>query len=98
MKQVLLLCAAGLTTSMLKRRLEKLIEEKKIDIKMNTAPIAEVAYLGEQADILVLSPQVRFNHVKIQQMFPNKTIIQISEENYKSLNANEIIQQIIKEI
>ena len=57
MKRILLLCAAGITTSL-------------------------------------LSPQVRFNYAKIQQMFPDKLVLKIGAEDYKNLNAEKIIKDL----
>ena len=68
MKRILLLCAAGITTSLLTKKLDDLIREVNEEYQVIACPVAEVATQGIQ-QILLLSPQVRFNYAKIQRCF-----------------------------
>ena len=94
MKRILLLCAAGITTSLLTKKLDDLIREVNEEYQVIACPVAEVATQGIQAEILLLSPQVRFNYAKIQQMSPDKLVLKIGAEDYKNLNAEKIIKDL----
>ena len=94
MKRILLLCAAGITTSLLTKKLDDLIREVNEEYQVIACPVAEVATQGIQAEILLLSPQVRFNYAKIQQLFPDKLVLKIGAEDYKNLNAEKIIKDL----
>lgn len=94
MKRILLLCAAGITTSLLTKKLDELVKEKNDQYEVVACPIAEVATLGQSAQMMLLSPQVRFNYGKIQQMFPNKLVIKIESDEYTSLEASKILRKI----
>lgn len=94
MKRVLLLCAAGITTSLLTKKLDDLIKVINKEYQVVAYPIAEVATQGIQAEVLLLSPQVRFNYAKIKHMFPDKLVLKIDAEDYKNLNAEKIINDL----
>ena len=49
MKRILLLCAAGITTSLLTKKLDDLIREVNEEYQVIACPVAEVATQGIQA-------------------------------------------------
>ncbi|MEG0276194.1 MAG: hypothetical protein RR543_04840 [Erysipelotrichales bacterium] len=94
MKRVLLLGAAGITTTLLTEKLGELMREVNEDYQVIACSVAEVATKGVQAEIILLSPQVRFNYAKIQQMFPEKVVLKIGVENFMSLNAEKVVEDL----
>lgn len=62
MKQIMLVCNAGMSTSMLVTKMLKAAEEKGIQARIWAVPVSEVADEVEhkEIDVLLVGPQVRF--------------------------------------
>lgn len=60
MKKIVLLCSAGLSTSMLVEKMKIAAQELKYECSIAAYPIAEAASEGASADVILLGPQVRF--------------------------------------
>ena len=60
MKQILLVCAAGMSTSLLVTKMEKAAAEEGVEIKIFALPISEARNVIDQVDCVLLGPQVRF--------------------------------------
>ncbi|MGL4522918.1 MAG: PTS sugar transporter subunit IIB [Bacilli bacterium] len=63
---IMLVCSAGMSTSMLVTKMEQAAKDKGIDAKIWAIPEAKVTSELEKADVVLLGPQVRFilNKVK----------------------------------
>ncbi|WP_017473828.1 PTS sugar transporter subunit IIB [Amphibacillus jilinensis] len=60
MKNILLVCAAGMSTSMLVNKMQKAAEGKGEDININATSGGDIkSYIGD-ADVLLLGPQVSY--------------------------------------
>ena len=62
MKTIMLVCAAGMSTSLLVTKMEKAAAEKGLDAKIFAvaASEAETKIANEKIDVLLLGPQVRY--------------------------------------
>ncbi|MGT2800303.1 PTS sugar transporter subunit IIB [Streptococcus marmotae] len=60
MKKIVLLCSAGLSTSMLVEKMKVAAKELDIECSIAAYPIAEAEKEGSTADVIFLGPQVRF--------------------------------------
>ncbi len=67
MRKIVLLCAAGMSTSMLVTKMKKAADEQGYEVDINAYPVAEAKTRGEGADIVLLGPQVRFNLAKVKE-------------------------------
>jgi len=67
MYNILLVCAAGMSTSMLVKKMERAADNQKLEVKIQAIPEAEVTKHSNEADIILLGPQVRFMKDKIQE-------------------------------
>lgn len=62
MKHIMLVCNAGMSTSLLVTKMLKAAEEKDIKVDIWAVPVSEVADEVEhkEIDVLLVGPQVRF--------------------------------------
>lgn len=70
MKKIVLLCAAGMSTSMLVNKMKEAAKQDNYECDINAYPISEAATVGADADIVLLGPQVRFQLNKIKNQVP----------------------------
>ncbi|WP_242144880.1 MULTISPECIES: PTS sugar transporter subunit IIB [unclassified Bacillus cereus group] len=65
---ILLCCAAGMSTSLLVTKMEKVAQEKGIKVKISAVSGAEVRSYIDEVDVLLLGPQVRYLLPKMKKM------------------------------
>lgn len=69
---ILLVCSAGMSTSMLVTRMLDSANTKGIDVRIEAHPVAEVEMYGLEADAILLGPQVRFQLNNVKKFFQIK--------------------------
>ncbi|MHC1734847.1 MAG: PTS sugar transporter subunit IIB [Erysipelotrichaceae bacterium] len=60
MKNIILLCAAGMSTSILVRKIREAAKAEQFDCTVDAYPVADFPRLADSADCVLLGPQVRF--------------------------------------
>ncbi len=66
MKNILLCCAAGMSTSMLVSRMKKYAAEQQIAVEINAISINELDDHLSWADCCLLGPQVKYKLTELQ--------------------------------
>lgn len=94
MKNIVLVCSAGMTTSLLVKKMEKYTEEIGYEAQINAYSISEVSRFGKDADIILLGPQVRFNLEKVKKEFPDKVVDVIDMRDYGTMNGEKVINKV----
>lgn len=61
MKKILLVCNAGMSTSLLVSKMEKVAKERGLEVEIEAVPVASVKdHLGK-CDVCLVGPQIRYN-------------------------------------
>ena len=88
---ILLLCAAGMSTSLLMRKLKKYALDNNIELNIDAVGLSANDYVDEakKHDVILMGPQVsyRLNEVKEETGMPVATI---SPTDYALSNAQNI--------
>lgn len=92
--KIAVLCSTGYTTSILLRKLQEAVNQKQLPYEIEAYAVCEAVQAGSSSDIILLSPQVRFNQAKIKQLFPDKTIALISQADFDRADGLAILSQI----
>jgi len=71
---ILLVCAAGMSTSLLVNRMNEAAKKEGIDVHIEAHPVSSVASFGDAADVILLGPQVRFELKNVIKMYPDKPV------------------------
>lgn len=95
MKRILLCCSAGMSTSLLVVKMEKVAEEKGIEAKIWAVSNTDVRAHLEEADVLLLGPQVRFLLPEMQKECAkhNISVGVIEMTHYGMCNGAAVIEQ-----
>jgi pts-lac: PTS system, lactose/cellobiose family IIB component len=59
MKKILLVCNAGMSTSMLVLKMEKAAQDKGIEMEVKALPVTDAEKELNDWDVIMLGPQVR---------------------------------------
>ena len=65
----LLVCAAGMSTSLLVNRMKEAAETKEIEFQIEAHPVGQIEKYCEAADVILLGPQVRYELKNVKKCF-----------------------------
>ena len=68
MKQILLVCSAGMSTSLLVTKMEGAAKDAGYDAKIFALPFSDAPRVLEDVDVILLGPQVRFQKSAIEKL------------------------------
>lgn len=94
---ILLCCAAGMSTSLLVTKMEKAAQEQGLEGKIWAVPANQVNLHIDNADVLLLGPQVRFLLPKMKTLGEEKGIPvdAINPAHYGMCNGAEVLKTAI---
>lgn len=98
MKNIVLCCAAGMSTSMLVQRMKESAQKKEIDVVIKAVPVAEFSTIISSADIILLGPQVKFELEKLQALAEplGKKVAVIDMMDYGMMKGDVVLDKAIK--
>ena len=91
MKHIVLMCAAGASTSMLVKRMQEAAAKDGYECTIEAHPVSEASQYAD-SDVILLGPQVRFQAKKVQEQV-NCPVEPIEMMNYGSMNGEAVLQQ-----
>jgi PTS system cellobiose-specific IIB component len=96
MRKIVLLCAAGMSTSLLVSKMKQAAAEEGYETDIAAYPVA-TAKDHKDADIILLGPQVRFAKKQVQGEVGDGVIVQdIEMQAYGTMNGKKVIAQVKK--
>lgn len=86
MRKIILLCAAGMSTSALVRKMKDAATAAGYDCDISAHPVAEAKSFAD-ADIILLGPQVRYRLKEVQGQLPGNVVEVIDMKDYGMMNG-----------
>ncbi len=96
MRKIVLLCSAGMSTSLLVTNMKKAAAEIGYQTDISAHPLSQADTYGSDADMILLAPQMRFELPRIQAKFADKKIEEIEMRAYGTMNGKAVIEQVKK--
>lgn len=75
MVKIVLACQNGASTSMLENRISQAVREQKLDAEIIAYPDSKLPDVIDQADVVLLGPQIGFKKEKIRAQFAGKRAV-----------------------
>lgn len=93
MKKIALCCSAGMSTSMLVKKMLEAASQEGIEVEIKAFPESEFDSVIEQYDSVLLAPQVRFriNDFKERAQSKGKKVSLIEPIDYGSMNGKKVL-------
>lgn len=99
MYHILLVCSAGMSTSMLVKKMQDAAASKNIDAKIWAVGDAESAEAAKKADIILLGPQVRYLEKKMKEKVNNSIPVAVIDMGaYGTMNGEKVLDQAVKKL
>ncbi|AHH14590.1 PTS sugar transporter subunit IIB [Borrelia hermsii] len=91
---ILLVCGAGMSTSMLMQRMAKYAKENNIDANIDAVAEAKFIEIVDNFDIALVAPQIRFKKGKLEEITKPKGIPLelINTIDYGTMNGENVLK------
>lgn len=96
MKNIVLFCAAGMSTSLLVEKMRAAAKEMDYVCEINAYSLSDLTAKGPDADCVLLGPQVRYQKDKVTAALPGKPVAVIDMRLYGMMKGKEVLQEAIK--
>lgn len=97
MINILLVCSAGMSTSMLVKKMQEAAEKKGIEANVWAVGDAESQEESKKADIILLGPQVRYLESKMKDRVGNKIPVSVIDMMvYGTMNGEKALDNALK--
>ena len=99
MYKILLVCNAGMSTSLLVLRMEKSAQEKGLEVKIMAVGITEAEAIMEDWDIVLLGPQVRHQIKMLQDKASGSMPVEVIDmRDYGLMNGEKVLNDALQKI
>lgn len=97
--KILLCCKAGVTSNMFASALKDEAAKKDMEIIVWAAAETAVEYSIEQADIVLVTPQLTSSLRKLEGLASAGTpVILISEDDFRTFNAKKVLDEALEKV
>lgn len=93
MKQIYLICVAGLSTGMMVEKMKKAAQEEGYECEIQAVGTAMAENIASKADCILLGPQIRFELENIQSVAGDVPLAVIDMKDYGRMNGKAVLQQ-----
>jgi len=95
MKKILLCCSAGMSTSMLVKKMQEAAVNKEIECHIEAVSVSAFDEFIQDFDVCLLGPQVRFQQDELQKVADryNKKVEAIPAMTYGMMKGDEALNQ-----
>lgn len=91
---ILLVCNAGMSTSLLIEKIEKAGTEQSITTQVDARPVEDIKDYLSDKDVILLGPQVRFKEKQIRELVADKIPVSVIDMSaYGTMNGEKVLQQ-----
>ena len=92
MKKILLVCNAGMSTSILVQKMKKAAEQKGIEVTIEAIPSTDLSQFWQSSDVILIGPQIGFMKDSIKETVENKIPVEvINMVDYGRMNADKVL-------
>ena len=94
MKNIVLFCAAGMSTSLLVTKMQQAADASGFEATIAAHPIAEAEAFGKEADIVLLGPQVRHILRRVTKLVGDQAVVDVIDgPSYGRCDGAAVLKQ-----
>lgn len=91
--KILLICNAGMSTSMLLQKMRKAAYERGLNVEIDAVPLSEGERKIPQWDVIMLGPQVRHIKSKLEKIADGKPVETIDMRIYGMMDGKAVLEK-----
>lgn len=85
-----------MSTSLLVNKMYDAAKQKGIEIHIEAHPVGDIKNHGDDYEVILLGPQVRFQLNAVKKMYPNKPVEVINMQDYGLMNGAKVLNYALK--
>lgn len=91
---ILLVCNAGMSTSLLIEKIEKVGSAHNVDVAVDARPVDDLENHLEGKDVVLLGPQVRFKLKQVKKIVGDTIPVEVIDMSaYGTMNGDKVLEQ-----
>lgn len=99
MKNILLVCAAGMSTSLMVNKMKDAAKEAGIEVNIEALPVSDCERVIDKVDIVLLGPQIRFEKDNIEKIVNGRIPVEVIDMRlYGTMNGKAILENALEKI
>ena len=92
MKKILLLCNAGMSTSMLVQKMQTAAKEQGLEVGIEAKSVTEAAKVIDNVDVLLLGPQVGYQKGEMETLAAGRIPVEVIDmRDYGTMNGKKVL-------
>ncbi len=96
MKKILLVCSAGISTSILVSKMKRAAQDQGIDVSIQVKSITGVKDVIQDMDIVLLAPQIGYEQKKLQELAGDIPVEKVDVRDFGILNGEGVLREAMK--
>lgn len=96
MTYILLVCNAGMSTSMLVTKMQKYADSEGIEVKIEAKSLTEAKRELGSPDCILVGPQIRYELENIKSLVTNTPVDVINMQDYGTMNGKKVLETAYK--
>ncbi len=97
MQKIMLVCNAGMSTSLLVQKMQNEAKTRGLDVEIEARPMAEAMEALDTADVLLLGPQIGYARSDFEKA-TDKPVDVIARVDYGRMNAPKILDDALAKL
>lgn len=99
MKKILLVCSAGMSTSLLVTKMREAAKEKGVEVQIDALSVSEASTAVDHVDIVLLGPQVRFQKPTVEKLVKGRIPVEVMDMRlYGMMDGKAILEEALQKI
>ena len=99
MKKILLVCSAGMSTSLLVNKMNNAAKEFGEEVSIEALPVSECSSKIDEVDIVLLGPQVRFQKPVVEKLANGRIPVEVIDMRlYGIMDGKSILISTLEKI
>lgn len=92
MKNILLVCNQGMSTSMLVQKMQTAAKEQGLEVGIEAKSVTEAAKVIDNVDVLLLGPQVGYQKGEMETLAAGRIPVEVIDmRDYGTMNGKKVL-------
>lgn len=97
MYNVLLVCMAGMSTGIMRNKIEQAAKDNEVDMKVEAVGVNQIQDYLENVDLVLLGPQIKYAEKQIQGDLPSGIpLMVIDSTDFGMMRGDAVYQKLMK--
>ncbi|MBM6628938.1 PTS sugar transporter subunit IIB [Mammaliicoccus vitulinus] len=93
MKKILLVCSAGMSTSMLVKKMQETADKEGKDYEIVALALSEAESKIDDVNVILLGPQVRFQKAQVEKVANGKVPVDVIDmQQYGMMDGESVLK------